>query len=112
MIPALPNSIPPPRFRSALAAVVLILSTGYTLPLQAAGATDQQALPGTATSTMGIMPRRGMSMEQVTQHFGKPESTVAAVGSPPISRWNYDGFIVYFENNRVINSLMTTDKPN
>ncbi len=91
-----------------LAVLFFILAAGCAMPLQAAGTTDQQTSPKTA---IGIMPHRGMSMEQVTQHFGKPESSVAAVGTPPISRWHYDGFIVYFENNRVINSLMTTGSP-
>jgi hypothetical protein len=60
-------------------------------------------------STVGIMPHRGMTMEQVKQSFGEPAKIIAPVGKPPISRWVYDGFIVYFEDSYVIHALMTTD---
>ena len=90
-----------------LTVLFFILFAGSVIPLQAASTTDQQTSLKTAASPIGIMPHRGMSMEQVRQYFGKPDSTVAAIGTPTISRWHYDGFIVYFENNRVINALMT-----
>ena len=51
-------------------------------------------------------PTRGMSMEQVTTHFGAPASKVPAVGTPPISRWEYPGFVVYFEHQHVIHSVV------
>ena len=60
-------------------------------------------------STVGIMPHRGMTMEQVKQSFGEPIKTIAPVGKPPISRWVYDGFIVYFEDGHVIHALATAD---
>jgi hypothetical protein len=50
-------------------------------------------------------PARGMSMEQVAAKFGEPASKVAAVGKPPISRWEYPGFIVYFEHEHVIHAV-------
>jgi hypothetical protein len=51
-------------------------------------------------------PTRGMTMEQVTAKFGAPVSKVPAVGSPPISRWEYAGFVVYFEHDHVIHSVV------
>jgi hypothetical protein len=51
-------------------------------------------------------PTRGMSMEQVSTKFGTPVTKVPAVGKPPISRWEYPGFIVYFEADHVIHSVV------
>lgn len=50
----------------------------------------------------GDCPSRGMSMETVKSRFGEPEQTSPAVGEPPIMRWMYGDFTVYFENNRVL----------
>ena len=51
-------------------------------------------------------PTRGMSMDQVATRFGAPSSKVPAVGQPPISRWEYPGFVVYFEHQHVIHSVV------
>ncbi|HEX4241721.1 MAG TPA: hypothetical protein VHZ53_09950 [Steroidobacteraceae bacterium] len=51
-------------------------------------------------------PRRGMTMGQVESKFGAPATKVPAVGKPPISRWEYPGFVVYFEADRVIHSVV------
>jgi hypothetical protein len=51
-------------------------------------------------------PTRGMTMDQVANKFGAPASKVPAVGTPPISRWEYPGFIVYFEHEHVIHSVV------
>lgn len=50
-------------------------------------------------------PTRGMTQEQVRSTFGSPQNEVAAVGEPPISRWNYAGFVVFFEYDRVIHAV-------
>ena len=51
-------------------------------------------------------PRSGMSMNQVSNQFGAPGQKVSAVGEPPISRWVYDHYTVYFEQDRVIHSVL------
>lgn len=51
-------------------------------------------------------PARGMTMDQVSAKFGAPASKVPAVGNPPISRWEYPGFVVYFEHEHVIHSVV------
>jgi hypothetical protein len=51
-------------------------------------------------------PTRGMSMSQVSTKFGVPVTKVPAVGKPPISRWEYPGFVVYFEHEHVIHSVV------
>jgi hypothetical protein len=50
-------------------------------------------------------PARGESKARVEQRFGAPTRMVAAVGDPPISRWEYPGFIVYFEYDHVIHAV-------
>lgn len=51
-------------------------------------------------------PRRGMTMHEVSAKFGTPVNKIPAVGNPPISRWEYPGFVVYFENDHVIHSVV------
>jgi hypothetical protein len=52
-------------------------------------------------------PSRGMTMGQVASKFGTPTTKVPAVGNPPISRWEYPGFVVYFERDHVIHSVVS-----
>ena len=56
----------------------------------------------------GITPARGMTMSQVASKFGAPVTKVPAVGNPPISRWEYPGFVVYFERDHVIHSVVSS----
>jgi hypothetical protein len=51
-------------------------------------------------------PARGMTMDQVAAKFGAPVTKIPAVGKPPISRWEYPGFVVYFESDHVIHSVV------
>lgn len=55
-------------------------------------------------STPG-MPQRGLRMGTVAQRYGEPDVRHAAVGQPPITRWDYQGFSVYFEYDQVIDSV-------
>ena len=50
-------------------------------------------------------PGRGMAMEAAEQRFGAPATRHNAVGNPPITRWDYPGVSVFFENNLVIHSV-------
>jgi len=56
-------------------------------------------------------PARGMTMNQVASKFGAPVTKVPAVGKPPISRWEYPGFVVYFEADHVIHSVVADSPP-
>lgn len=51
------------------------------------------------------MPGRGASMAQVEKHFGAPLEKLAPVGNPPITRWIYGDYTVYFEYEYVIHSV-------
>jgi hypothetical protein len=60
----------------------------------------EAAPPNTAAGLM--RPRGGSTMDSVRAGYGEPSSTQAAVGDPPITRWIYPGYTVYFEYDRVI----------
>ncbi|MBB88370.1 hypothetical protein [Abyssibacter sp.] len=51
-------------------------------------------------------PTRGMSKATVRRQFGEPSRRVAAIGDPPISRWVYDDFVVVFEHQFVLHSVV------
>jgi hypothetical protein len=51
-------------------------------------------------------PTRGMTMRSVEERFGAPENRAPTVGQPPITRWDYPGFSVYFEHDRVLHSVV------
>ena len=50
-------------------------------------------------------PSRGMTQQNVEANFGQPQNVRQAVGDPPITRWEYDGFVVFFEYDKVIHSV-------
>ena len=51
-------------------------------------------------------PASGMVMAQVLQQYGEPQQRLGPVGEPPISHWVYGDFIVYFEHQHVIHSVI------
>jgi len=62
------------------------------------------------------LPKRGMTMDQVKREYGTPEKVLATRGGsskrqPPIHRWEYPKYIVYFEYSHVIHSVLRTPGP-
>ena len=51
-------------------------------------------------------PSRGMTQASVESKYGSPSSVNAPVGDPPISRWEYPDFVVFFEYDRVIHAVV------
>ena len=51
------------------------------------------------------LPGNYMSMTTVSSVFGEPDNQAPAVGQPPITRWYYPRYTVYFEHDRVITSV-------
>ncbi|MGH8225554.1 MAG: hypothetical protein ACRER1_05335 [Gammaproteobacteria bacterium] len=89
--------------RPFLVALLLLASATFAGP-----AIAQTAAPA------GIYPTRGMSMAEVRQQFGAPQrrlppdpATAQGPLKPPIVRWVYPRFTVYFERGRVIHSVLT-----
>ena len=52
------------------------------------------------------VPERGMNMDQVESSFGAPNERIGAVGEPPIARWVYGQYTVYFEHQLVLHSVV------
>ncbi|WP_299592990.1 hypothetical protein [uncultured Microbulbifer sp.] len=48
---------------------------------------------------------RGKKQEQVTTELGEPLNIQGPVGEPAITRWEYAGFFVYFEYDRVLHTV-------
>ncbi len=62
-------------------------------------------------STSGLLrPHHGQTMSVVESKYGVPNNKSAAIGNPPISRWTYPEFSVYFETNHVIHSVINKPK--
>jgi len=52
------------------------------------------------------LPKKGLTMTQVESEHGAAAVKHEATGQPPITRWEYDNYIVYFEGDRVIHSVL------
>jgi len=52
------------------------------------------------------LPENGMTKREVEQRYGAPSERRAPVGEPPITRWIYDQYSVYFEHDLVIESVL------
>ena len=71
--------------------------------------TPEDVTPVTTTQTTEFsvqLPGRGMSMETVQNRFGEALEKEPAVGDPPISKWTYNNFTVYFESEFVIHAVV------
>ncbi|MEE4175507.1 MAG: hypothetical protein V2I57_14745 [Xanthomonadales bacterium] len=53
------------------------------------------------------LPTNGLSKAEVESRFGAPDKRHEAVGEPPITRWDYDTYSVYFEYDLVLFSVLT-----
>lgn len=58
-----------------------------------------------ARTSSAQRPARGMTMDKVETTWGQPVSKQNAVGDPPITRWEYADFVVYFEYRYVIHAV-------
>ena len=47
-----------------------------------------------------------MNKANVEHIFGTPIQKYDAVGKPPITRWDYPDYVVYFEYNMVLHTVM------
>jgi hypothetical protein len=56
-------------------------------------------------ATAAERPSRGMTMDRVSDRWGTPVTQDDAVGLPPITRWEYNDFTVYFEYRHVIHAV-------
>ena len=83
-------------------------TTKAAAPEKVAMQSNLQVATQTAKSKkdVGPVPVNNMSMDTVRAKFGQPNSEAAPVGQPPINRWYYDLYTVYFEFDKVIISVV------
>lgn len=78
----------------------------FTLALAAPLAAETLRIPlGHQGQAETPTPNRGDSKSSVLERFGLADQEHPSVGKPPITRWDYRTFSVYFEDQHVINSV-------
>ena len=90
--------------RLATLTLTLALALGASGHIQA----EQITVPvGTqADRSQATLPKNGMSQQTVEDRWGPPREIRQPVGQPPISQWHYPDFIVYFEGDMVLHTVM------
>jgi hypothetical protein len=111
------------RTATSLIAVTFAFAAGALVPPAPAGAetlqTQTESIPLSAKvqQERGMdLPKRGMTMDQVKRQYGAPLKVLATRGGssryqPPIHRWEYAKYVVYFEYKHVIHSVLRTPGP-
>jgi len=91
-----------------ISTLLLVAALSSITPLASADVLLLDAIEqAPANSSEGLLrPHTGQSMESVRARFGTPSQELPWVGEPPISRWVYADFTVYFENEYVINTVV------
>ena len=85
-----------------------LLLTATALPTAWA---DVLAVPENPSETTAALPSKGEAQTAVLRRYGEPAKRHAAVGGasaaqPPITRWDYSGFSVFFENSHVVDAVV------
>ena len=87
----------------------LALICGSVLLHSSQASADEVRLPIAENIRLGeqkALPHKGESPVAVESRFGEPERRQGPVGTPSISQWHYADFVVYFENDHVIHSVI------
>jgi hypothetical protein len=88
----------------------LTLTATFTLaltPADSAVAEDIVIPVGTqADRNHADIPKMGTSQTSVRSSWGEPQAIRGPVGEPPIAQWVYQDFIVYFEGNHVLHTVL------
>jgi hypothetical protein len=83
-------------------AIALATLAAFNTSLQA----DVLLIEEVRTAEGMNLPANGLSQADVRARFGDPERSYAAVGDPPITRWDYAGWSVYFEYDKVLSAVL------
>lgn len=79
--------------------------TGILLAFCATANADRLLIEKVHSEQGMDLPRHGITKDSVESRYGEPDRRVAPVGDPPISRWIYPEFTVYFEHRHVIDAV-------
>ena len=67
---------------------------------------DTLKMGGASAGSSDTGPTRGMTQASVESKYGSPVNVKAPVGEPPITRWEYQDFVVFFEYDKVIHAVV------
>ena len=88
---------------SGILGLVLLVSSLYPANINA----DVLVINDVITSDdRPDLPQNGITQEQVKLQHGEPLLEHSAVGEPPITRWDYTNYSVFFEYNLVITAVL------
>ena len=83
--------------------IVLALMLAFTIQTAAA---DVLLIEEVRQSERMQLPVNGQSKADTEAKYGTPVKKHATVGDPPISRWEYDSYSVYFEYDLVLFTVL------
>lgn len=95
------------KLKIGLATVVV---SGMAVGAVAPALAETLAIDGQVTiKPAGVeTPQRGATMTAVEARFGAPANKAGPVGNPAITKWFYPNFVVVFENDRVLHSVVVS----
>lgn len=93
-------------FAASAAAALLLAPVGNTVAEELRMSVKEKA----ERSAQANLPSNGLSETSVENRWGPPQSVSGPVGEPPIYQWHYQNFIVFFEDNRVIHTVLRQDR--
>lgn len=88
--------------RTALTRILTLL----LLLICCAGSADVLLIEQLRQAGRMDLPVNGQTMDEVEARYGAPVEKQGAVGDPPITRWEYDRWSVYFEYDRVLFTVL------
>jgi hypothetical protein len=93
--------------RGPVVVFVFASSLAAAMPVRA----DVLLIERTEQAQRAVLPSQGQSMAQVEASHGSPIEKLAPVAGnkpahPPITRWRYRDYTVYFEHQRVISAVL------
>lgn len=96
--------------KSIIACRLGLLAVALALPAMAE-VLAVPAAPSASGSAALDLPTRGEAQAKVLQRHGEPRARHPAVGGgskaqPRITRWDYPGFSVFFENQHVVDAVV------
>ena len=89
-----------------------LLVPAMMLVASVAAAQNLNTVPADKPAVLPDTPTRGATMSQVESRFGEPAQRHAAVGQPPITRWDYPRFSVFFEYDKVLHAVIVRSPGN
>lgn len=84
----------------------IVSAIALLFALGAMASAESLNMDGATAGSADGRPSRGMTQASVESKYGSPTTVQAAVGEPPITRWEYTDFVVFFEYDKVIHAVV------